>query len=273
MSEENTHNFKELAENEIDKNSADTTQEGGDQFSEMSTPSGLGTVPKWQWAVLVILVIAIVVVLLWYFLKPKNTTSIIQPEANNIVSQIDQVPENNSVVDQIVNPTSTDQIIDDTKIDTDQDGLSDVEELTIWLTDPTLADTDADGYSDGEEVKNGYNPRGEGSLDSTLYNFSTIQQTLNTLAKAFNTNDLDLWMSTLSESNPEYQLLLLEGQSNLDFMVTYYENKTVSFVVTQQIELEENRFEVQADVLLDNQSFESSIFIFTQENEQWKILE
>lgn len=47
--------------------------------------------------------------------------------------------------------------------DTDEDGL-----YTIWEnmfgTDPEKPDTDGDGYKDGEEVRNGYNPKGEGSL-------------------------------------------------------------------------------------------------------------
>jgi hypothetical protein len=42
--------------------------------------------------------------------------------------------------------------------DTDGDGLSDGDELTIQFTNPFLADTDLDGVNDGDEVKNGTNP-------------------------------------------------------------------------------------------------------------------
>ncbi len=48
--------------------------------------------------------------------------------------------------------------------DSDQDGLSDEEELKIYNTNPMVKDTDHDGYSDGDEVKNGYNPNGDGKL-------------------------------------------------------------------------------------------------------------
>lgn len=48
--------------------------------------------------------------------------------------------------------------------DTDEDGLSDGDEVNIWHTDPLKADTDGDGYLDGAEVKNGYNPMGPGKL-------------------------------------------------------------------------------------------------------------
>ena len=49
-------------------------------------------------------------------------------------------------------------------IDTDTDGLSDYEEVKIYLTDPLKADTDNDTYLDGAEVKGGYNPNGPGKL-------------------------------------------------------------------------------------------------------------
>jgi hypothetical protein len=42
-------------------------------------------------------------------------------------------------------------------LDSDQDGLSDVEEKT-YGTDPMKADTDGDGYIDGAEVQSGYDP-------------------------------------------------------------------------------------------------------------------
>jgi hypothetical protein len=49
-------------------------------------------------------------------------------------------------------------------LDSDQDGLSDADEINIYGTNPLKSDTDGDGYLDGDEVKNGYNPLGEGSL-------------------------------------------------------------------------------------------------------------
>ncbi len=49
--------------------------------------------------------------------------------------------------------------------DPDNDGLTNAEER-FYGTDPTKADTDGDGYLDGEEVRNGYNPKGPGKLDS-----------------------------------------------------------------------------------------------------------
>lgn len=43
-------------------------------------------------------------------------------------------------------------------VDTDSDGLSDLEERLLYSSDPGLPDTDADGFLDGNEVFHGYNP-------------------------------------------------------------------------------------------------------------------
>ncbi|KKQ60937.1 MAG: hypothetical protein US81_C0011G0004 [Parcubacteria group bacterium GW2011_GWE2_38_18] len=48
-------------------------------------------------------------------------------------------------------------------LDSDQDGLSDKEEL-VWGTDPFNSDTDGDGMKDGDEIKAGRNPLGKGML-------------------------------------------------------------------------------------------------------------
>jgi hypothetical protein len=53
--------------------------------------------------------------------------------------------------------------------DDDNDGLTDVDEITLYLTDPFDADSDDDGYTDGEEVAAGTNPNNPNS-----YPFSTI---------------------------------------------------------------------------------------------------
>jgi len=48
--------------------------------------------------------------------------------------------------------------------DSDGDGLFDREEVRVYKTDPLNPDTDGDGFKDGEEVGNGYNPKGAGKL-------------------------------------------------------------------------------------------------------------
>ena len=49
-------------------------------------------------------------------------------------------------------------------IDTDNDGLFDRDEVVVYKTDPLNPDTDGDGFIDGTEVGGHYNPLGEGEL-------------------------------------------------------------------------------------------------------------
>jgi hypothetical protein len=43
-------------------------------------------------------------------------------------------------------------------MDSDEDGLSDYDEINLYSTDSNNSDTDGDGYLDGEEVENGFDP-------------------------------------------------------------------------------------------------------------------
>ncbi len=50
------------------------------------------------------------------------------------------------------------------KVDSDNDELSDGDEVIIWGTNPLNSDTDGDTYLDGKEVKSGFSPKGSGKL-------------------------------------------------------------------------------------------------------------
>ncbi len=47
---------------------------------------------------------------------------------------------------------------DPTVTDTDEDGLSDEDEVVVYDTDPTVVDTDGDGISDAAELEAGTDP-------------------------------------------------------------------------------------------------------------------
>jgi len=68
--------------------------------------------------------------------------------------------------DGLTNPWEVRYGTDHKKSDTDNDGLTDYEEVMIYFSNPKVADTDGDGNADGIEVKNGFNPNGEGKLKS-----------------------------------------------------------------------------------------------------------
>jgi hypothetical protein len=48
--------------------------------------------------------------------------------------------------------------------DSDNDGLTDYEEVNFYKSNPAVGDTDGDGFLDGAEVKNGFNPLGAGKM-------------------------------------------------------------------------------------------------------------
>lgn len=53
--------------------------------------------------------------------------------------------------------------------DTDKDGLTDYEELNVYITSPYLEDSDSDGLTDGEEIATGSNPNCSQGQDCVLY--------------------------------------------------------------------------------------------------------
>jgi len=66
-----------------------------------------------------------------------------------------------------LDPLSDGRIDNDlSKQDSDEDGLSDADEIGLWRTDPENPDTDGDGHYDGDEVEAGYNPLGDGELEA-----------------------------------------------------------------------------------------------------------
>lgn len=79
----------------------------------------------------------------------------------------------------------------DIKQDTDQDGLTDVEEKT-YGTNPNNSDSDGDSYSDGTEIKSGYNPLvpspGDKIINSKgqeISNAKSLTSELNTSLQSF----------------------------------------------------------------------------------------
>ena len=51
--------------------------------------------------------------------------------------------------------------------DSDNDGVSDGDEVLVWKSNPLNSDTDSDGFLDGAEITNGYNPIGAGKIFET----------------------------------------------------------------------------------------------------------
>lgn len=139
---------------------------------------------------LVILIVLVVVLLLGVVAVFAYTWMSRQSSANTTIpanSVTTQIPTNNQtttplpivpLAEQTPEPTITpidtdkDGLLDDeeatfgtnpTLVDSDDDDLSDADEVKVWGTDPLDSDSDNDGFPDGTEVKSGYDPKVAGA--------------------------------------------------------------------------------------------------------------
>ncbi|MFA5750550.1 MAG: binary toxin-like calcium binding domain-containing protein, partial [Candidatus Shapirobacteria bacterium] len=63
----------------------------------------------------------------------------------------------------------------DATLDSDKDGLTDIEETTVYHTDPHSADTDGDGLTDDQEIKTYHtNPRTVDTDDDGLTDYQEV---------------------------------------------------------------------------------------------------
>ncbi len=93
-----------------------------------------------------------------FFPEVGNTSS--QPVDDNLLFGEESDTDSDGLDDRREETLGTDP----TKIDSDQDELSDGDEVIIWSTDPLNPDTDNDTYLDGKEIKAGFSPKGPGKL-------------------------------------------------------------------------------------------------------------
>jgi hypothetical protein len=68
-------------------------------------------------------------------------------------------------IEKLVRERTNEQI----SIDTDQDGITDFDEVTLYKSDPKNPDTDADGFLDGPEILTGFDPLHPGAEVAVVY--------------------------------------------------------------------------------------------------------
>lgn len=90
--------------------------------------------------------------------QPVNTESTDAP-----VNESD-APTNDQDGDGLLDSEEATLGTDENDADTDDDILSDRQEVRIYQTNPLNIDSDGDGFTDGEEVRGFYNPNGPGKM-------------------------------------------------------------------------------------------------------------
>lgn len=91
----------------------------------------------------------------------KINSEILKKDCAETIANKPKDSDSDGIIDSMEMSYGTDPF----KADTDEDGLSDLDELSKYFTNPKIADTDGDGFSDGDEVKKGFNPKGEGKIE------------------------------------------------------------------------------------------------------------
>ncbi|MCK4744765.1 hypothetical protein KAS41_01765 [Candidatus Parcubacteria bacterium] len=88
------------------------------------------------------------------------------------------------------------EILNQQNSDTDQDGLSDYDEINIYSTSPYLEDTDSDGYSDMQEINEKENPNCPRGQDCGAMNGSELEDS------AVGISDLENYSDFLNQLQP-----------------------------------------------------------------------
>src|SRR3990167_10715724 len=90
----------------------------------------------------------------------NNNENTVQPSnINTAAANVSQKITNDTDGDGLINDDEAKAGTDPKNPDTDNDGLSDREEVKTWKTNPLKADTDGDGYNDGQEIKTLNDPK------------------------------------------------------------------------------------------------------------------
>ena len=125
--------------------------------------------------VVIIIILAIASIAAWWVFSRSsentNTPSAIEEQTNAgdttsvlMVNYVPPVEMNDDDRDGLSNDEERTAGTDSTKIDSDLDGLTDMQEAKVYKTKPLVKDTDGDGMTDGDEVNANRNPLGEGAL-------------------------------------------------------------------------------------------------------------
>lgn len=170
-----------------------------------------------------------------------------------------------------------------TAIDSDQDGVADVDEIALFRTDPNNPDTDGDGVVDGVEIMRGYNPRNAASETAVLYESPRTTTGL-IQAEALRIDKVMPAISVDTESEKKNVYALIEGKALPNSYVTLYmfsmptivtikTDDTGAFSYTFAKELEDGTHEVYI-AITDNSGeivAQSQGFVFTKEAEAFTV--
>jgi hypothetical protein len=127
-------------------------------------------------------------------------------------------------------------------LDSDQDGLSDDEEIT-YGTNPSSRDSDGDGYSDGAEVKSGYDPLKPAPGDKIIKTQKiAIEKIENSEDKNLTTEISNELASLITERAAEKKTITTD---DLDSMIENVAGPTLSYEDLPEVDTSEIKIKKQ----------------------------
>lgn len=164
--------------------------------------------------------------------------------------------------------------------DTDEDGLSDYEEIKVYCTSPIKEDTDDDGMSDGTEVSCGLNPlKKDTDGDGTVDGEEVVRQQVrldsmeaNTLSEVGTLPDIEI-VGKGDYSSRLYASAVKEDRNLLD--IDCLVGTPFSFVHSEDLSFESSRltFTVSNEILQKNKLEDLAIAWYNEEENALELLE
>ncbi len=110
--------------------------------------------------------------------------------------------------------------------DSDDDGISDYDEINIYGTDPFSADSDGDGYFDGAEVLSGFDPKDSSADAIVVYEnpkeSGVVAENLFSVGKIEVVSKSEIGFEQATENIISVGRLSLEGKSLPNSFITLY---------------------------------------------------
>lgn len=155
--------------------------------------------------------------------------------------------------------------------DTDGDGLSDYDEIYIYYTDPVLADTDGDTLSDSDDIKLGFSPLlqdtdGNGILDCDEKVMQTLTQDISNEEKPGVTS---VTVSFAGNGNIE-NTTTIQDIYNIDYMSTNVVGligSPVEITTTSEFDTADITFTIDEGSLGDTDFDDLTILWYDEEND------
>ena len=120
-------------------------------------------IPGWLLGGCLLLIIGLIAVAIFGYtqitaLNAANQTQVALAAATDVAATATAIALADSDGDGLPNVREAELETDPNLADTDEDGLTDGDEVRVYASNPLNRDTDGDGLSDGDEVANGTNP-------------------------------------------------------------------------------------------------------------------